>query len=77
MTHHSYCSPSLRRLLLGLLGLEVVVDTVGNGTTDQDDTVETDAEATGGSCGGAGGGRGLGLALGVTGLEGVSQSIRR
>lgn len=58
-------------LLLGLLGLEIVVGTVGNGTADEDDGVETDAEPTGGGGGGSGGGGaggGVGLGFGVTRL---------
>jgi hypothetical protein len=37
----------LIRLLLLLLGLQVVVGTVGNGTTNEDEGVEADTEATG------------------------------
>lgn len=35
----------MRHLLGVLLGLEVVVSTVGDGTTNQDDGVEADTEA--------------------------------
>jgi hypothetical protein len=35
-------------LLGSLLGLEVVVSTVGDGTTNEDDGVEADTEAAGG-----------------------------
>lgn len=58
--------------LLGLLlGLEVVVGTVGDGTTDEDDGVEADAEAAGGRGrgGGRGAGGGVGLGGGVAGLK--------
>lgn len=56
-------------LLCGLLSLEVVVSTVSNGTTDENDSVETDAEASGVGVGvgGRGGGGGMGLGLRVTG----------
>jgi hypothetical protein len=59
-------------LLVLLLGLEVVVGTVGDGTTDEDDGVEADTEAagSGGRGGGRGAGGGLGLGGGVAGLEG-------
>lgn len=63
--------PCTGNLLGLLLGLEVVVGTVGDGTTDEDDSVETDAEAARGR--GRGGGRraggGVGLGGGVAGLE--------
>lgn len=39
--------PLLLALLLGLLGLEVLVGEVGGGTTDEDDSVDTDTEAGG------------------------------
>lgn len=44
----TYPSSRMRYLLGGLLGLEVVVSTVGDGTTDKDDGVEADTEAAGG-----------------------------
>lgn len=58
--------------LLLLLGLHVVVGTVGEGTADEDDGVQTDAAARGrrGRRGRGGGGGDLGG--GVTGLKGVS-----
>lgn len=56
-------------LSTGLLGLEVVVGTVCDSTTNKDDSVETDAKAAGGRRGrGRGGGGSVGLGLGVTGL---------
>lgn len=65
--------------LLGLLllGLEVVVGTVGDGTTDEDDGVEADTEAAGGRGRGGGrrAGRSMGLGGGVTGLETCQQEV--
>lgn len=60
-----------------LLGLEVVVGSVGNGTTNKDHRVQADTEAGGGR-GGRGRGRGsvCRLGLGVTGLEIVSMKSR-
>jgi hypothetical protein len=63
--------------LLGLLDLEVVVCAVGDSATDQNDSVEADAEAAGRRRGGCGGSCGVsGLGLGVTGLERDRVSVR-
>lgn len=63
-------APSHRLLRLGLGVLEVLVGTVGDQTTDEEDGVEADAEAAGGAGAGAGRGRGRvgGGRGGVTGL---------
>lgn len=47
LSPHTLGFPLVPTLLLLLLGLEVVVDTVANGTANEDDGVETDTEAGG------------------------------
>lgn len=64
-------APAQRLLRLGLGVLEVLVGTVGDQTTNEEDGVEADAEAAGGARAGGGGGRGRvgGGRGGVAGLQ--------